>query len=503
VTGGALLPLLVLATSLVPALLTFVVPEDRERLRVTLNLGGAAAKIAVVAVLVIGVLQGGEYSWRAPLLPGGLDLVLRVDPIPLLFVVLSTLLWATTTIYAVGYLAGKPHHARFFGFFGLCVTATVGIALAGNLITFLLFYELLTVTTYPLIVHAGDDAARAGGRAYLRATLTGGTLLLVGTVWLHALGAPLEFGATTELAALAPTARAGLTGVFVMLIAGLGVKAALVPLHGWLPQAMVAPAPVSALLHAVAVVKAGVYGIVRVVHDLYGLPLVDQLGVRVPLLAVASVTVVYGSLRALAQTELKRRLAYSTVSQLSYVVLGATMIGVTSTTAGLVHLVHQGVMKVTLFYAAGNLERTLGVTRTDQLEGVGRQLPATMLAFTVAALGMVGLPPTVGFVTKWTLGVGAVEGGQPWVIAVLAVSSLLNAAYFLPLVARAWARPATGAPGMARVATERPNRGPLGRWLVWPTVATGASVLVLGLFAGVPGSPLSWAALIAEELMQP
>jgi multicomponent Na+:H+ antiporter subunit D len=262
---------------------------------------------------------------------------------------------------------------------------------------------------------------------------------------------------------------------------------------------MVAPAPVSALLHAVAVVKAGVFGIVRVVHDLYGAELAAALGVLTPLTVVAAVTIVYGSLLALAQDDLKRRLAYSTVSQLSYIVLGASVIGLTSVAGGLAHLVHQGVMKVTLFYCAGILARTAGVTRISQLDGIGRRFPVTTTALTIAALGMVGVPPTVGFVTKWYLGVGAVEAGQPWVVAVLLLSSALNAAYFLPVVARAWLPAAAGVPTPTPAsAAGRLESDP---WLLLPPVTTAASVVVLGVLAGVPLSPISWAHDIAVELL--
>ncbi len=496
-TIGAALPLLLLATSLIPAVATFFIPERSHRRRTVLNVTAAVVKVVLVAALVAGVLYYGlEFEWRAAFLPG-IDLVLRADPIPLLFVFLSALLWLTTTVYAVGYLAEDGHQSRFFGFFGLCVTATVGIALAGNLVTFLVFYELLTVTTYPLVVHDGTAKARAGGRAYLLYTLTGGALLLLGTVWLHALTGPLEFGQTEVVEALAVQHRTTLTIVFVILIVALGFKAALVPLHGWLPQAMVAPAPVSALLHAVAVVKAGAYGIVRVVHDLYGLPLAQDLGVVMPLTIVAAVTIVYGSTRALIQDDLKRRLAYSTVSQLSYIVLGISVVSLSSTTGGLVHLVHQGIMKVTLFYCAGNLGKR-GVHRVSEMDGIGRRMPVTMLAFTVAAVGMVGIPPTAGFVTKWYLGLGAAEAGQPWIIGVLALSSALNAAYFLPPVARAWLRPA---PGGRSGPAESALAGEPGGWLWLPPVATAVSVLGLGILAGAPLSPLTWAAFIADELM--
>jgi multicomponent Na+:H+ antiporter subunit D len=493
--GGAALPLALLASSLIPAAVVFVLPERCERLRSTVNVSGAVIKVALAGVLIVGVLAGNEYEWRAAFLPG-VDLVLRVDAIPLLFVSLSALLWLTTTVYAIGYLREDEYRGRFFGFFGLCVAATVGIALAGNLVTFLVFFELLTISTYPLIVHQRTDRALAGGRVYLLYTLGGGAVLLVAVAWLHATAGPVEFAAESPLAPLVDEHRTTLVLVFVLLVAGLGVKAAIVPLHGWLPRAMVAPAPVSALLHAVAVVKAGAYGIVRVVYDLYGIEVAADLGVLTGLAVAAAVTIVYGSLRALAQDDLKRRLAYSTVSQLSYIILGISIVGLTSTTGGLVHLVHQGIMKVTLFYCAGNLGKALGVTRVSEMDGVGRRLPVTMAAFTVAAAGMVGIPPTAGFVSKWYLGLGGVEAGQGWVLAVLLVSSALNAAYFLPPVARAWLRPAS--PDLPPRRTGR--WAEIDPWLLLPAVATGGSVVLLGVFAAAFWSPLSWASFIAEEI---
>jgi multicomponent Na+:H+ antiporter subunit D len=243
-------------------------------------------------------------------------------------------LWLLTTVYAIGYLEGSPHRSRFFGFFSLCVTATMGIALAGNLLTFFVFYEMLTVVTYPLVVHRGTVGSLKAGRTYLIYTLFGGVVFLLGAVWLHSLVGAADFVVGGSVAHLLATHRTDLVIVFALLITGLGVKAALVPLHGWLPEAMVAPAPVSALLHAVAVVKAGAFGIVRVVYDVFGVETAAALGVLGPLAVVAAVTVLYGSVRALTQDDLKRRLAYSTVSQLSYITLGVAILGPLATTGG-------------------------------------------------------------------------------------------------------------------------------------------------------------------------
>ncbi|MCB1772418.1 MAG: monovalent cation/H+ antiporter subunit D family protein [Gammaproteobacteria bacterium] len=490
------LPVLILLSSLLPGLVIFLLREDSHRLRTWLNLAGAVIKLILVGVLIWGVFHEQVFETRWMLAPG-LDLVLHADALSVLFVTLSTVLWLVTTVYAIGYLEGTPHRSRFFGFFSLCVTATVGLALAGNLFTFVVFYELLTLATYPLVAHKGTPEAVRGARIYLAYTLSGGVILLVGAVWLRTIAGPLEFvqgGILGDIEGLDPWA---LRWIFAFLIIGLGVKAALVPLHGWLPQAMVAPAPVSALLHAVAVVKAGAFGIVRVVYDVFGVEFLATLNMLPLLGAAAAVTIIYGSVRALSQDHLKKRLAYSTVSQVSYIALGTAIVGPLATIGGVVHLVHQGVMKITLFFAAGNYAENLGIHKVSEMNGVGRRMPGTTAAFTIGALGMIGIPPVAGFVSKWYLGVGAVEAGQAaWVLPVLIGSSLLNAAYFLPILYRAWFRPAPA---------EWPHEHPRsGRWempgaLLWPPVITASLALLIGLFAAAPYSPLEWAQLIASR----
>ncbi len=494
--ASATLPLLILASSLLPGLVIFCLPESSVRTRTALNLFGAVLKLVLVGVMAWGVVHGVDYVTRLPLLPE-LDFVLHADALSLLFVSLSSVLWLLTTIYSIGYLEDSPHRSRFFGFFSLCVTATVGVALAGNLITFLLFYELLTLATYPLIVHRGTELARLAGRSYLRYTIAGGALLLVGTIWLYTLFDTLEFARGGFMAGsdIAAASRGTLTIIFVVLIAGLGVKAALVPLHGWLPKAMVAPAPVSALLHAVAVVKAGAFGIVRVVYDVFGIEFAADLGVTLPLAIVAAVTIVYGSIRALFQEDLKRRLAYSTVSQVSFITLGIALVGPIATIGGIVHLVHQGLMKITLFFCAGNLAETLGIHKIGELDGVARRMPWTMAAFTLAAFGMMGVPPLAGFISKWYLGTGAMEAGQHWVIPVLVISGALNAAYFLPILYAAWFKDPKG-----RWPDERPRETLETHWmLLLPPVVTALMVLAIGLLASAPLSPLDWARLITAR----
>jgi len=490
------LPALVVASSLLPGLVIFFLRESSHRLRTILNLGGAGLKLLLVGLMIWGVFHQHVYETRWTLAPG-LDLVLHADTLSVLFVTLSTVLWLVTTIYAVGYLEKSPHRSRFFGFFSLCVSATVGLALAGNLFTFVIFYELLTLATYPLVAHRGTPEALRGARIYLTYTLAGGALLLIGTVWLHVIGGPAPFVEGGILSRLPVEYHPQLKVIFVLLLVGLGVKAALVPLHGWLPQAMVAPAPVSALLHAVAVVKAGAFGIVRVVYDVYGVQFADQLGLLTALGVAASITIVYGSVKALSEDNLKKRLAYSTVSQVSYIALGTAILGPVGTIGGIVHLVHQGIMKITLFFSAGNYAETLGIHRISEMNGVGRRMPATTLAFSVAALGMIGVPPVAGFVSKWYLGLGAVEAGMAaWVMPVLLASSALNAAYFLPVLYRAWFR----TPGASWPAEHIPAaRFETTGALMWPPVITATLALAAGLFAAAPYSPLEWAELIARR----
>jgi multicomponent Na+:H+ antiporter subunit D len=492
-----LLPLAVLASSLLPGLVIFTLPESSVGLRTTLNLFGAVAKLALIGVLLAGVAAGQSYVFRYAVLPG-IDLVFKADALALLFVGLSAVLWLFTTLYAIGYLEGAPHRSRFFGFFSLCVTATMGIAMAGNLFTFFVFYEVLTLSTFPLVVHRGTDKALKGGTVYLAYTLAGGAVLLTGIVWLHNLLGHTEFTHGGVAGTLGMEKADSLRWIFLLLIAGLGVKAAIVPLHGWLPQAMVAPAPVSALLHAVAVVKAGAFGIVRVVYEVFGVEFAQSLDLLTPLAVAAAITILWGSGRALFQDDLKKRLAFSTVSQVSYIALGTALFGPIGTIGGLVHLVHQGIMKITLFFCAGNYAETLGIHKVSEMDSAGRRMPVTTLAFSIAALGMMGAPFTAGAVSKAWLSDGARAASMDWAILVLWASSLLNAGYFLPILWRSWSR---RAPAAAWPAEHIPMQG----WrettwlLLLPPLVTAAATIAAGILADTDFSPLAWAKLIAAR----
>ncbi|MGP9798481.1 complex I subunit 5 family protein [Halomonas sp. 86] len=493
----AWLPLTALAASLLAAVIIFVLPEASRRMRTRINLLAAVIKISLVALMVTLVARGEEAVFSFQVV-GNIDFVLRADALGVMFAGLSSLLWLCTTIYAIGYLEGTANRKRFFGFFSLCVASTLGIALAGNLFTFLIFYEMLTLSTYPLVVHSGTDKALNAGRIYLRYTLTAGVVLLLGAVLLYSLTGDHSFASERGLGGYLVDHRSLLTFIFALLVGGFAVKAAMVPLHGWLPRAMVAPAPVSALLHAVAVVKAGAFGILRIIYDLYGIELSVELGVTTVLAVAASITIIYGSIRAIAQQELKPRLAFSTISQVSYIVLGVSLVGPFGTIGALAHLLHQGIMKVTLFFCAGIYAEELGIHRIDEMDGAGKRMPLTSLAFTVGAFGMIGLPPVAGFITKWYLGIGAIQADMYWVVAVLVSSSALNALYFLPIVHRLWFRV-----GPAHGNGSWPKNQRLGRlethgWLLWPAVFTAVLSIAAGALAGLPFSPLDWATRVAE-----
>jgi multicomponent K+:H+ antiporter subunit A len=494
---SALLPALIVICPILVGFAVMATPEHKTTLRRSLNIGGALITLSLIAMLLSGVSNGLDFETRLPLLPN-IDFVLHGDSLSLLFVSLSGFLWLFTTIYAIGYFKNTLNRSRFFAFFSLCVGATIGLALAGNLVTFLIFYELLTLVTYPLIAHKGNAASIKAARIYLVYTMIGGALLLTGVVWLKVIAGPLDFTSAGVLEGVPGLDRTHLQIIFVLLITGLGVKAALFPLHGWLPISMAAPAPVSALLHAVAVVKAGAFGIVRVVYDIYGVEFTRDLGLTILLAAIAGFTIIYGSIRALSQDDLKRRLAYSTVSQVSYIALGTAIAGPIATIGGLIHLVHQGLMKITLFFCAGNLAETIGVHKISQMNGAGKRMPLTMAAFTIASFGMIGVPPIAGFVSKWYLGVGALEAEAYWVLGVLAISSLLNAAYFLPIIHAVWFKEQD---------QPWPKKSPTLRleahWmLLLPPLVTAFCAFSVGLFASSSFSPLAWSSLIAAREYQ-
>lgn len=409
-------------------------------LRETITLVTAMLLVAVVVSLLPQVLAGARPTAHLATIMPGLALELRVEPLGMLFALVASTLWIVNSLYSIGYMRAneEAHQTRFYVCFALALASTMGIAFAGNLLTLFLFYEALTLCTYPLVTHHGTAEARSAGRLYLGILLGSSMgLLLLAIVWTWQLTGTLEFRSGGILPGQASTAVTGI--LLALYMFGIG-KAALMPLHRWLPAAMVAPTPVSALLHAVAVVKAGVFSVVKVIVYVFGVESLAGMSAGAWLPVVAALTIVLASITALRADNLKRRLAYSTISQLSYVVLAAALLTPLSVMAAALHIAAHAVAKITLFFAAGAIYTAAHKTEVSELAGIGRRMPLTMAAFAIAALSMVGMPPTVGFLSKWYLLGGAMAAGQYAAVAVIAVSTLLNAAYFLPIVYMAFFR---------------------------------------------------------------
>jgi multicomponent Na+:H+ antiporter subunit D len=449
----------------------------RPALREFWTLLASVLLFGAVLSLLPAVLAGETPGVTGFSLATGLPLALRADTLGILFALVASFLWIVTSIYAIGYVRGanEAHQTRFFMSFALCLSSVMGLAFSANLLTFFVFFELLTIATYPLVTHKGTVEAVRAGRRYLAYLLSGGAALLVALVVTYQAAGHADFRPGGFLGAhLSPT---GLAVVFALFVVGFGSKSALMPIHRWLPAAMVAPTPVSALLHAVAVVKAGVFGFARSVGYVIGPEELAALGAAVVLSALAAITIVVASAVAMVQDNLKRRLAYSTVAQLSYIILGLSLANAAGWTGGLYHLANHAALKITLFFCAGALYVHARVDRVSQLDGIGRRMPVTMGAFALASVGLVGLPPMGGFVSKWHLLLGASEADQPVLVAVLLLSGVLTSAYLFPIVVRAFWRPVDRAtPHLpVRLATEA---SPL---LVGPLLVTALAGLVLGL----------------------
>lgn len=419
----------------------------------------ALTKFGIVASMLPGVMDGRIYVWSLGTFVPGVEFALRADPLGMLFALLASFLWIFTAFYATGYMRGldEPNQTRFFAAFAVSLSTALGIAFAQNLVTIFVFYELLSVATYPLVAHDEDSEARIAGRKYLTYTFFGGgVFVLAGTVLVLAMAGTVDFAAG-GIPALAEAAAADpwfARLAFGLLVTGFGVKAALMPLHSWLADAMVAPTPVSGLLHAVAVVKSGAFGIARVILDVYGPDLVADLGVHIPLAIVAAFTLTAASIIALRKDHLKRRLAYSTTAQLSYIVLGLSMLHPYAILGGLFHIPAHAFCKLTLFFCAGSIHVETHTDYISEMAGIGKRMPFTMAAFTVGAAGMAGIPLISGFVSKYYMLIGGLGAGGLGVIGAegavmsplmgtifsgsLIVSGLLNIAYFWPIIYTAY-----------------------------------------------------------------
>jgi len=488
---------LILLSLALPALgaLGIVAASRIPNLREAVTLTAAGANFVVVMTLLARVLDGERPTAGGWEVFSGIEIAFLVEPLGMLFASIAATLWIVNSIYSVGYMRAnnEPRQTPFYVCFAIAITSAIGIAFSGNLLTLFLFYEILTVSTYPLVTHKGTDEARAKGRIYLMLLMaTSMMLLLPAIIWTWVAAGTMTFAPGGILAA------AGLsTGALMVLLAlyifGIG-KAAVMPVHFWLPAAMVAPTPVSALLHAVAVVKAGVFTVVKVVVYVFGIDFLAASGAGDWLTYVAGFTVITASVIALMQDNLKKRLAYSTISQLSYVVLAAAILTPISIIGAALHIAAHAVSKITLFFAAGSIYTAAHLTEVSQLDGIGRRMPWTMGAFAIAAFSMIGVPPTAGFVSKWFILSGGMAA-ENWVaVGVIFISTMLNASYFLPIIYRAFFR----APPAAT--PEHPTHGEGPFPVVLALTITALGTLAMFFFPEIPFALAE--ALIGPEVAQ-
>ncbi|MDH5423778.1 MAG: monovalent cation/H+ antiporter subunit D family protein [Gammaproteobacteria bacterium] len=416
------------------ATLGIVVAGRHPNLREAVTITTSLVLLYFVSSLYQGYESGETISVQWWELIPGLQVSFKIEALGMMFALIASFLWLITTVYAIGYMRrhNEQNQTRFYSCFAIAIGSVMGIAFAENLFTLFIFYEILTLSTYPLVTHSGTDEARKGGRIYLGILLSTSIaffLLAIVSTWFVA--GTLDFTAGGVFDANVDLTVAGV--ILVLFIFGIG-KASIMPFHRWLPAAMVAPTPVSALLHAVAVVKAGVFTVVKVIVYIFGLDQLQNVSSSDWMLYLSGFTIIVGSIIALRSDNLKRRLAYSTVSQLSYVIMATLMLLPLSVTGAALHILAHAFGKITLFFAAGSIYVASHKTKVSQLNGIGRRMPWTMLAFAVGSLSIIGLPPTIGFISKWYIVLGAMEAQQLFVIAVIISSTLLNASYFLPVI---------------------------------------------------------------------
>ncbi len=431
------MPLYAVTVSLI-AVVLIGVSGTRPNLREFWTIAASVLKFSLVASMLPTVLDGKVIEYTLITLFPGLDISFRVDALGIFFALTASFLWIITSFYSIGYVRANKEHSqtRYFMYFAVALSATMAVAFSANLLTMFVFYEALTLCTFPLVGHKETPEAMAGARKYLTYLLgTSLAFLLFAVVLTYTAAGTLDFSPSGMLAGKA--SKTVLTVIFILFIAGTA-KAALMPLHSWLPAAMVAPTPVSALLHAVAVVKTGVFVVLKIVLHVFGVKLLADMGLGTALAYFASFTIITASVIALKQDNIKALLAYSTISQLSYVILGAALLSPSAITGSIMHIVLHAFGKITLFFTAGAIYAASRKTKVSELDGIGKRMPLTMTAFTIGSLSMIGIPPFGGFISKWYIALGAIEADHLPILIVLGASSILNACYFLPIVYRAF-----------------------------------------------------------------
>lgn len=466
-------------------------------LRDSTMVGVAIVTFLIVLGLLPGVLGGDQPSVTIVEMLPGLGLTFTLEPLGMIFALIASFLWIITSLYAIGYMRGhhEDNQTRFYCFFAIAIAAALAVAFSGNMLTLFVSYEVLTVSTFPLVAHHGTQESKKAGRVYLGILLcTSIGLMMLAMIATYVLTGTLDF---RPGGVIAGNVEGPMTGILLALYCfGIG-KAALMPMHRWLPAAMVAPTPVSALLHAVAVVKAGVFSVVKVIVYIMGYEFTATQPMTDWLVWIAGFSIIAASVVAMRQDNLKRRLAYSTVSQLSYVTIAAAILAPLSIVGAALHIAMHAFGKITLFFAAGSIMVASHKTEVSQLDGVGRRMPITMAAFTIGALSMIGLPPTAGFISKWYILQGALEADKMIAIGVVVASTLLNAAYFLPIVYKAFFRPEAPHPQSVGAAAHSDIKYDHGEapWTMVVAISVTAAGTVL-LFLN-PAVPLALARMVA------
>jgi len=434
----SIMPLIAIIVPIAGAFILVFVPEKNENIRNPLALLISFITAGLVVSVVQSVMNGNIVSYTLVKILPGLEFSLSVDPLGALFGGLAAILWVFAVLYSIGYMSHEHNKRRYFVFYLISLGVTVGIAFSANLFTLYLFYEMLTLATYPLVIHEGNKEAQAAGVRYMIYSFVGAGMVLFSLLITYGLVETLSFEQGGIMGELVASSALILRIVFITYILGFGVKAAIMPLHSWLPSAMAAPTPVSALLHAVAVVKSGVFGILRVMYSIYGTDTMIELSLGVIVLVLVSFTIILASIIAMRQDVLKRRLAYSTISQLGYISLGAALLTPLGLSGGLIHIINHALLKIILFFCAGAIITVTGKKKISELNGIGRRMPITMLAFTIGTIGMIGILPVNGFISKWYIMGGSLDAGMPIFILILISSALLNAAYFIPIITAAF-----------------------------------------------------------------
>ncbi|MFW5926450.1 MAG: complex I subunit 5 family protein [Wenzhouxiangella sp.] len=490
----SLLPLLALALPIIGALAIAGSGRRHRTLGRALIVGVAVVTFLVTVLLALAARDGLVRELTLVQIAPPVWIIFRVDALGALFAATVSGLFILALIYAFGYLPDDRRQWRFHAFAMACQGCMIGVAFAGNLITLLVFYELFSLLSYPLITHDRSKVAIAAGLKYLVYIITGGSLILIGTILVFHLGDDIRF-APGGLGDLNGSPRLVLTA-FICLVTGFGVKAALMPLHGWVPDAHpAAPAPFSAVLSGV-MVATGSFGIMRVMFEIFGTVRLVEMSVLPWLGTIAGATVLLAAARAIAEDDLKRRLAWSTISQMAYVLLAVSTIGGQALTGAFVHITHHAFLKGGLFFCAGLIATVTSASRVSELRGLAQRMPVTALALTVLALGLVGVPPLSGFISKWLLGLGLADAGAMIRLGVMLAGALLAAVYLWPIIYRIW------------LPTKDPRFAPAGgreasRWMLGAMIAAVALALILGVAAVLPGFPLELARSAAQSLVGP